>query len=265
MTAKSVGRFELKLGTNSELLQSVNLNTMNLSQLFVFAGLLAGATSIQAAPVASPIATLPAERNGLKISIAPTSTNHDSDLSIALHRGDPHLNVVLQNTSKEPIHIFQEWNSWGYQNLTLQITAVDGKTLDKPLEIKGGPRMWVANTASTDVIEVGQTMVREVRFALPPDVVTPQITAPSTESGLSFESPEIRVIPRPSFPKLDYSGRYFGFPFSQSDSSRSLTIRAVFSNADNLGEWKGTKAKSLVWTGQIASPLKNYRFFWDAD
>ncbi len=157
---------------------------MNFSQIFVFAGLLTGAASIQAAPVIAPDAALPAESNGLKVSIAPTSTNDNSDLSIALHRGDPHINVVLQNTSDKPIRVYQNWNSWGYYNLTLQVTAIDGKTLDKPLEIERGLGAFFANAPTTDIIEANNTIVREVKLYLPPEIFAPKIPVPTKNSGI---------------------------------------------------------------------------------
>ena len=203
-----------------------------------------GAACSQAAPVVAPDAALPAESNGLKVSIAPTSTNDNSDLSIALHRGDPHLNVVLQNTSDKPIRVYQDWNSWGYSNLTLQVTAIDGKTLDKPLKIERGPGIWFANIASTDVINAGETIVREVRLNLPPEIF--DATKPATVDN--------------SVTRLRL---YFGFPFPPPDNFRTLTIRALFSNDDAKGD-VGKNAKQ-VWTGQIASPLKDYRVYWDAD
>lgn len=229
-----------------------------------------GVACVQAAPVVAPDAALPAESSGLKISISPTFTSDNSDSSIALHHNDPHINVVLQNTSDKPIRVYQDWNSWGYYNLTLQITSVDGKKLDKPLNIGRGPGMWLANTASTDIIEAGQAMVREVRLNLPPEVFAPkpQFSEQDTDakSPLSFHSPNSRFsfsIPKFGLSFGANSNIYFGFPFPPPDNSRTLTVRALFSNDDAKGT--GGKDTKQIWTGNIASPLKDYRVFWDAD
>ncbi len=217
---------------------------MNFSQLFVFSGLLTGAASVQAAPVITPNASLPAESNGLKISISPTFAGDELNLSISLHRSDPHLNIVLQNTSDKPIRVYQDWNSWGYFNLTLQITAVDGKALDKPLNIGRGPGVWFANVPTTDFIGAGQAVVREVHLNLPAEIFDSKKPASDKKSGVNWR-------------------RYFGFPFPPADNSRTLTMRAMFNNSDNKGT--GGKDAGEVWTGAVASPSESYRFFWGDD
>lgn len=244
---------------------------MKFSRLFVFAGLLVGAASIQAAPTVAPDTALPAESSGLKISISPTVARDESELGIILHRGDPHLNIVLQNTSDKPIWIFNDGNSLGYNKLALQVTAIDGDTLDKPLEIKCAIRSWMANFITTDVIEAGQVIVREMRFNLPPEVFAPKPPVSTSDSSmdakLSLHSPDHVPNSRLSFPTANFgmnSNVYFGFPFPSPNDSRTLTIRALFSN-DIAKFDEGDKKLESVWTGNIASPLKDYRVFWGAD
>ncbi len=101
--------------------------------------LLLGTAVVQAAPVAKPVAAPVvaeplAEKDGLKVSIG--------EANLELRQGDPHISVVLQNSSSKPINVFQEWNSWGAYNLTLEITSVDGRVLDKPLVVTNGGMAW---------------------------------------------------------------------------------------------------------------------------
>lgn len=186
----------------------------------------------------APIA-LPAEQSGLKISIAPTFRHPDSPV-IELHKGDPHINIVLQNVSDKPLSLYEEWNSWGAYNLSLEISAIDGKTLDKPLIISKGMMIWRGNIPSTEILDARGVAVREVRLHLPRQVFEP--TVPLTNEDM-----------------MEIGPLYVGFPFPPSDNSRTLTLRAVFGN-DNAKAFHDSKP---VWTGVIASPLTQYRFFWN--
>lgn len=207
------------------------------TSLFGLASLFFALTAARAQPspqLEMPVA-LPAELGGLKISIAPTFRRPDSS-AIELHKGDPHINVVLQNVGDKPISLYEEWNSWGAFNLSLEISAIDGKPLEKPLVISKGMMVWLANLASTETLNVGAVAVREVRFHLPRQILDP--TAPATNENM-----------------IAFGPFYADFPFPPANDSRTLTMRAVFRNAD-------AKTKP-VWSGQIASPLTQYRFFWN--
>ena len=181
---------------------------------------------------------LASKQSGLKISIAPTFRRPD-DFSIELHQGDPHINIVLQNVSDKPLSIYEEWNSWGAYNLHLEINAIDGKTLPKPLVVSKGMMGWRANFPSTEMLDVGGVAVREVRLHLPKQIFAPK--APLTAEDLNSRGPF-----------------YFNFPFPPADNSRTLTMRAVFENAKTDGSAKLTP----VWTGKVTSPWTQYRFFW---
>ena len=198
---------------------------------------------MQAAPVAEPVAaTLVAEplaeKDGLKISIPPISHGR----YVGLRQSDPHINVVLQNTSSKPINIFEEWNSWGYNNLRLEITKVDGKVLDKPLVVRKGMMAWGANFSSAETLAPGDALVREVRL---------QVSKHSLDSS----------IPETTADLNSYGALYWGFPVPLKGGQRLITMRAVFANNDSVSD-TGME-KKVVWTGQIASPFKDYALVWD--
>lgn len=197
---------------------------MRIVALGLLALLGLGVGAAQAAPVAAPVVAEPlAEKDGLKVSIG----------SIELRPNDPHINVVLQNTSAKPINVYAEWNSWGYDNLTLQITKLDGKVLDEPLIINKGLMVWLRNGPTTEAIAPGEAIVREVRLHLPD------------------QQSSIR------------NGQYYWeFPFPPQSASRQISMRAVFENDQNV---TFGQEKNPVWTGRVASPFKEYDIFWDAN
>lgn len=201
----------------------------------VVLGLLAllglGVGAAQAAAVVEPLA----EKDGLKVSIG--------ENNIELRRSDPHISVVLQNTSSKPMNVFQEWNSWGAYNLTLEVTSIDGKVLDNPLVVGKGGMIWKANIPSAETIAPGDVLVREVRLQVSKHLLDPSV--PETADDLN---------PRGPF--------YWGFPVPKVDERRRVTMRAMFANDDPHSD-TGMERR-VVWTGRIASPFKDYTVCWGA-
>lgn len=185
-----------------------------------------------AAPKAVPAIAEPlSQKDGLQVSIG----------NIELRPSDPHINVVLQNTSDRPINIFNEENSWGFLNLSLEITVVDNKILAEPLIVSREQRVWRGNVFSFQTIAPGEAIVREMR--LPALEQSLDSTAPATSKKVSFP---------PVF--------YEDFPVPTQHKRRQITMRAVFANDDSISDGGKT-----AWTGHIASPFKDYNVFWDAD
>jgi len=86
-----------------------------------------------AAPKAVPAIAEPlSQKDGLQVSIG----------NIELRPSDPHIDVVLQNNSDKPIDIFNEGNSWGFNNLTLEVRRINGKVLTAPLLVARGYVPW---------------------------------------------------------------------------------------------------------------------------
>jgi hypothetical protein len=71
----------------------------------------------------------------------------------------PHLHVVFENISAAPQSILDEWNSFGYLNLTIDYTTPDGVKH----EIYKNPEMeWSMNFPSMTILAPGQVLVRDV-------------------------------------------------------------------------------------------------------
>jgi len=210
---------------------------MRISHLCLLTTLCLGISAAQAAPKVVPIVTEPLpEEDGLKVSIG--------ERIIELRPSDPHIVVVLQNSSSKPINVFEEWNSSGAFNLILEVIKVNGKTLDKPLIIRKGMMIWMANYPSAEQIAPGDVLVREVRLQVSKHFLDPSI--PETNEDIN---------PRGPF--------YWAFPIPAKGVPRQITMRAVFGNNDPVSD-TGMK-KQTVWTGRIASPLKDYDVYWGAD
>ena len=206
-----------------------------------------GAACVQAAPAVNATEiVVPAESGGLKISIAPTERNEEERV-IRLRRGVPQINVVLQNTSDKPMLIHGDSSLSGGFSLMLEVTALDGRVLDAPVQVKRTFMGIVGKLPQPDIIEAGGVLVREVQLNLP-----------------DKESDPTNQFGGKDVPIAGY--RYSGFPFPPYPrlyGSRIVTMRAVFNSNEPKADGRG--AGKPVWTGAIASPTESYRVFWGAD
>ena len=234
---------------------------MRAIPLLVALACLGSALVVQAqtqAPKAPDATESSAEKNGLKISISPTSNDKDDNVIVFRPR-IPYINVVLQNTSAKPLNIFDEWNSFGAYNLTLKITKVDGKILDEPIIVARDKIPWFSNSASFETIDPGKDVTRSIHLYMA--LLGPM--APDEYLG-------------PKVPGRD--SRYFlifhkHFPLPDKDSERHLTISAVFENkrpTSYLSMKDGHMADiegetTPMWTGKIESPPTDYRIYWGSD
>ena len=88
------------------------------------------------------------------------------ELKVMLAVVEPHFNttaalhVIIENISPKPQGHFDEWNSWGYNNLTLQWTDAQGRkgTVTKV------PREWDQNGPTTTILQPGRALVRDISF-----------------------------------------------------------------------------------------------------
>lgn len=101
----------------------------------------------------------------LSLSIIPISysRNYSPDAVISFDYTD-HFHVLLTNTSKVPVTLFEEWNSWGYFGLSFEISYPDGRTVRAVKKDRG----WDKNFPSTVTIEPGGFYVFNV--TLDPDI-----------------------------------------------------------------------------------------------
>jgi len=199
----------------------------------------------QAAPATAPVAAEPLpEKDGLKVSIVPTTEQGEVGM-IDFKMPDPFIAVELRNSSDKPINVFDEWDSWGAYDLTLEIKEVDGKVLDKPLSVIKGPMMWLANFSSSEEIAPGKAVIRHVRLRTPLRMLSPSL--PDRDQDLNPPQGPI----------------YWKFPVPLKGQTHAVTMRAVFANDDPIsGIGRG---KKTVWTGRIASPWKKYTVSWATD
>jgi hypothetical protein len=231
------------------------MRTSHLGVSFLIACVLAGCQSQPVAQVApsltqatprvtsAPVATSGAasQTPGLKIFISAIEGGNDHSYrqpepeqrGVELSPVDPHIDVVLQNTSSQPINVFQDWNSWGFNNLSLEITKLDGKVLSPPLVVKRGMGAWTMNFAEAQIIRPGEAIVREVHLY----------------------NPSLKVIKGDyHLPSGYYPEQLYGnFPFAKN-SPRQMTMRAVFQNSSTDHQ----QYAAPTWTGKVTSPLGNY-------
>ena len=134
----------------------------------------------------------------------------------------PHLNVAIQNISKETLKLWNEDNSWGSGNLTLEISAVGSKHLVPPIRVVRNIEIWYGNDASFSLLSPGEMIMREVTLEV----------AKNQPGG------------------REQKGRwpYKGFPLDAIGEANSVRMRAVFEVLpDAMSKREG------VWTGRATS------------
>ena len=102
---------------------------------------------------------------GAWLKIAPSAAEVPNvKVSLAVPEGykttSSPLRVIIENVGSAAQQHFEEWNSWGYGNLSVQWTDASGKqgTVAKV------PGSWDRNGPSTVTLEPGQALVREITF-----------------------------------------------------------------------------------------------------
>jgi len=68
--------------------------------------------------------------------------------------------VVLTNESKKPQPVWEIWNSWGYQNVSFELTTTDGKKFI----VSKRQQEFTMNFPSTFLIEPGEHQVYAIRL-----------------------------------------------------------------------------------------------------
>jgi hypothetical protein len=120
----------------------------------------------------------------LAVRIVPTSYKEKGRPAIELRRSSEHFYVVVTNVSGEPIRLWKEWCSWGYFNLSFQVTDDAGRSV----EVRKQNRDWTKNYPDMMIIPTGEHHVREINF----DPTTWE-NPPMTEAGRS-RSVRLRAI-----------------------------------------------------------------------
>ncbi len=73
---------------------------------------------------------------------------------------EPTFHVVLTNTSGKDLRIWESWNSWGYFNLSFELTREDGKMV----VVERGPHMWTMNGTTYWMMKPGDLHIFDVWF-----------------------------------------------------------------------------------------------------
>jgi hypothetical protein len=105
-----------------------------------------------------------AQSTDLKISIViPNGDAKDAaeyqNHQINLSRSTDHFHVLITNISQKPQRIWEGWNSWGWYNLSFEVTDSSGGLLYK-LEHK--KRKWTVNFPSIVSINPGEQFIIDV-------------------------------------------------------------------------------------------------------
>jgi hypothetical protein len=95
----------------------------------------------------------------LKISIVPDQFSPQGQDQTLDLQGKCY--VVLTNVSDKPIKILEDWNMWGWFNLSFQ--ATDGKGVAHPIQRKGGYD-FTRNFPGTFLIAPGESCIREAKW-----------------------------------------------------------------------------------------------------
>jgi len=111
-------------------------------------------TSLKAEPVVP--------KPPFSISVVPASSRSEGfGRSIAMaHEKASDFYVVLTNTSSEQQAVWEYGNSWGYQTISFELTAVDGKKF----LVSRREEDFTRNFPSTFQIEPGEHQVYAIRF-----------------------------------------------------------------------------------------------------
>jgi len=143
-----------------------------------------------------------------------------------------HINVAIHNSSKYLVRLWDENNSWGFDNLHLEITALadepDDKlvSLEKPIIVKrNGGVGWSANFPQVCPLPPGEILVRDVELPVKKDNKLTRLSAWS----------------------------YLDFPLPEGALHKKMRMQAVFT----IPEDDSTKTYH-VWTGRIVSPVSTY-------
>jgi len=118
-------------------------------------------------------------RAPFEISVVPT-TNRDVG-TITMAKNNPRdFYVILKNVTDKPISVWDDWNSWGYQGISFEVTTPDGKTSHISKRNQGFGR----NGPSRFIIQPGESKVFSVRLDESWEVQPPIQNADNTPIGL---------------------------------------------------------------------------------
>ena len=113
-----------------------------------------GPVVVQEKPLASDppfVLAVATDRAGITLA---QRTPHDADLP------GRDFYVLLSNVFKRPQTVSEDWNSWGYQAISFELTTADGKKH----VVSKRQQIFTENFPSTVVIEPGEHQVYVIHF-----------------------------------------------------------------------------------------------------
>jgi len=191
-----------------------------------------GLAMAEATHGAAPDLVIKDSAQGLALAILPSEFMPGADSKapaqrvIRFHSRPRHFNVVLRNTSRRPLRLWGEENSWGFYNLRLEITGLDGK-VQKPISVERGQVGWGGNGPRFVVLPPGEMLVREIELALTAEDGTITSTARS----------------------------YYNFPFPADLTERQIQLAVYYTVLPS-----DASKTNGVWTGMIATPRTDILF-----
>jgi hypothetical protein len=94
------------------------------------------------------------------LTVVPTRSSPEvRSIVIADHKPDEFY-VVLTNASRDAQPVFEDWNSWGYQNVSFEFTMPDGRKL----VVSKRDQSFTRNVPSTFLIPRGEHRVYAIRL-----------------------------------------------------------------------------------------------------
>jgi hypothetical protein len=180
----------------------------------------------------NPVFAGPESSVPLTVQIVPTHSR-DGRQSLDLPEPASHFHVVIANVSKDPIRVWKEWCSWGYEALSFEALDVDGRSL----VISKIPGEWNKNYPDPFEIAPGGPMVVDVSL-------DPSTWQNSPLAGASGKA-DLRL-------KAVYEIR----PDRDSERMKVWTGRAVSEQLQYTLYWTPKAAKGLP-AGASRRPKKN--------
>jgi len=165
------------------------------------------------------------KENGLSIRIGYSSSyikDGKKIISLDLRNPKDRISVVLVNHTKDPINLWERWNSWGYFNLHFEVFDSTGEKLLHKIKLSDNMN-FTMNIATTLTLFPGDAYVYEADWNI---------------------------------------GKWgWDLPFYKGNNLYRFKMRAVYENTDSDGSWGGVldvQTDSNVWTGKIASDVRTY-------
>lgn len=94
------------------------------------------------------------------LAVVPSRSFGDSGIISMSHDKPQDFYVVLTNVSGEPQVVWEFWNSWGYQTISFELTAANGKKF----VLSRGPEEFTKNNPTTFAIRPGEHQVYAVHL-----------------------------------------------------------------------------------------------------